>query len=151
MTTKKLTLLAVALAALTTLFAGCEKYDARNIDQLPENAKAFIETNFPADAVSYIYILYVVDGLEKSYHVRLNSDIELDFFTDGTWKEVDCQYAAVPTAIIPTEIANYVTAHFPSNFITQITKTILKRYHVELNNDLELVFSNDGVYIGIDD
>lgn len=148
MTTRKITLILVALMAIT-LTTSCEKQEARTIDQLPQQAKTFINTNFPGDPVTYI--LFNRDLLEKEYDVHLASGVELEFTYEGNWKEVDCHNNAVPAAIIPSAISDYVASYYPTFFITQITKTVMHGIIVELSNDFELVFDKNGNYIRIDD
>ncbi len=38
-----------------------------------------------------------------------------EFDKNGNWDKVDCHHAAVPAAIIPASIANYVKANFPDS------------------------------------
>ena len=58
---------------------------------------------------------------------------------------------AVPAAIIPTAIQQYVTATFPGQIITKIDKERRYGYEIELSNDIELKFNKNGMIIGMDD
>ena len=75
---------------------------------------------------------------------------ELEFRNNGQWIKVDCGMNPLPNGILPANTAKYLTAKFPMNFATHI-KYEHKRYEVELNNDLDLLFDKNGNFIGIDD
>ena len=67
------------------------------------------------------------------------------------WKKVDRErMAAVPTALVPVAIRQYVKANFPNCSVTKIDKERYG-YDVELSNDIELKFSPQGAVIGMDD
>ena len=68
----------------------------------------------------------------------------------GNWKEVDCKQDAIPVGFAPQLIYDYITANFPTNFISKISHNC-HGYDVELNNDLELKFDKNGNFKRIDD
>lgn len=116
-------------------------------EQLPAAAKTFIKQQFPKQAIAYAQ----KDGFVRpTYEARLNDGTEIDFDTKGNWDKVDCKHAAVPTALIPATIANYVRAKFPGTIITKIDKEHYG-YEVELSNDLELKFNKGGKLLKMDD
>ena len=57
---------------------------------------------------------------------------------------------AVPAALIPTAIAQYVKTNFPNNIITKIEKKY-NGYDIELETDLELKFDKSGKFLYADD
>ena len=69
---------------------------------------------------------------------------------DGEWKEVECKYSTVPTAIIPVQIASYVSQNYPDTQIVQIDRD-KRDYEVKLTNRLELTFDLNFNLIDIDD
>lgn len=144
-----------AIGCLSLLLAaGCERQESVTESQLPAASQTFLQQHFTGIAVAYA--TFQVDGLEKKYEVRLANGVEVDFFKNGDWKDVDCgNVQPVPTAIIPTPIATYITTHYPAAYISQIQRETMHldhyRYEVELNNGLDLFFKNDGSFLRIDD
>ena len=77
------------------------------------------------------------------YEVDLTSGAEIDFKSDGDWKEVKAARGkAVPSAIVPAAIAKYVSKNFSGQTIVEISR---KRggYEVELSNGSELKLTED--------
>ena len=136
-----------ALLALT-LSAVCFA-DDRPIpaDQLPAAAKTFIQKAFPEATIAYATI---DRGFKTEYEVRLSDGSKVEFDASGNWKKVDCEYKAVPESVIPAAIGQYVKANFPAVPVIKISKKMMG-YELELQNDLELRFSNDGAFLGMDD
>ena len=57
---------------------------------------------------------------------------------------------AVPAAIVPAAIQQYVSTSFPGTVITKIDKERYG-YDIELSNDIDLKFNYQGAIIGMDD
>ena len=66
---------------------------------------------------------------------------KVEFFKDGTWKEVDCKYSAVPEAVIPEAILRYVKATYPDHKVVKIEKED-RGYEAKLANGMKLEFDN---------
>ncbi|MBR2154968.1 MAG: PepSY-like domain-containing protein [Bacteroidaceae bacterium] len=115
------------------------------VEQLPAAAKAFVQKTFPGKKIIYAEKDY------GKYEARLDDGTEIDFDKKGNWDKVDCHMTAVPAAIIPTAIQQYVTATFPGQIITKIDKERRYGYEIELSNDIELKFNKNGMIIGMDD
>ena len=118
------------------------------VNQLPEAARKFVEATFPGHAISYATV--DVDFAKKSYEVRLDNGVEIDFDNGGTWDKVDCHYSAVPAHLVPATIAEYVKTNFPGTQIVKIDKE-RRGFEVELSNDLDLQFNSKGKLLYIDD
>ena len=84
------------------------------------------------------------------YEVVFTNGSKVEFLKDGEWKEVECKYSTVPTAIIPAQIASYVSQNYPDTQIVQIDRD-KRDYEVKLTNRLELTFDLNFNLIGIDD
>lgn len=59
----------------------------------------------------------------------------------------------VPYSQIPSEIKNYVTAHFPKHSVIQSEidmEGLSKQYEINLNEGIELKFNNKNLIIDID-
>ena len=86
----------------------------------------------------------------KKYEVLLTDRTEIDFDSNGNWTEVDCKKAAVPEALIPVSVREYVKTNFPQEMITKIERG-RSGVEVELANDYSLKFNNKGKFVSMDD
>ena len=145
---KKLLLSILAFTLLLPFTAKADNERPIPPEQLPEAAKTFIKKTFPEIAIVYAEI--ETEGQRTKYEVRLNDGTEIDFNGAGEWDKVDCKYKAVPAALVPEAVAKYVKANFANAFITQIDKEPYG-WDIELNTDLDLMFSADGQFLGMDD
>lgn len=143
---KILSFLILAVTAIQFAFAG----DVVTKDEmkLPLQARNFIKEHFVGSQISYIKI--ETEFMKKKYDVLLTSGTEIDFDNKGNWTDVDCKKAAVPEAIVPAAIREYVKAHFKNEFITQIERKGYG-YEIELNNDLNVLFDKKGNFRKLDD
>lgn len=67
-----------------------------------------------------------------------------------SWMEVDCKKNAVPAALIPASVKDYVKANFPNEIITKIERKSTG-IEVELANDFSLKFNKKGQFVSLDD
>lgn len=122
-----------------------------DVSQLPKETKAFVTQYFPGTDIIYAERDFSKKTGAYEYEVKLSDGTEIDFYSDGKWKEVSCSHAgiAVPSSIIPASIAEYVKNNYPSLCIKEIKK---KRYgyDVELSNDLDIEFDTAGKFLRID-
>lgn len=117
-------------------------------DKIPDAAKNFISSHFPEDQV--IRVEKEVEHTGAEYDVILKSGTEVEFNAAGEWISVDAAYGkAVPAAIVPQQIADYVNANYPSIIINEISKGI-PAWEIELSNGLEISFSSSFEVIRID-
>lgn len=146
---KTLTKIIVALAALFTsaTFVSCKNVII-TVDKLPSAAQSFIKEHFPGSTVSYVK--KDSEFAKSTYEVVFQDGTEVEFDAKGQWDNVDCRKAAVPAALVPAAIAEYVQNNFPGQVIVKIDK---ERYgfEIELLNDLELKFDKNGKMIRVDD
>lgn len=135
---RSLTLVLSALVASSAMiFAGTPIAQS----ELPKAAQTFLTKHFAGDQVRKAEKDQGRRGLE--YEVDLNSGAEIDFMSDGNWKEVKAAKGkAVPAAIVPSAIAKYVSTNFSGQSIVEISR---KRggYEVELSNGSELKLTED--------
>ncbi|MBR6715400.1 MAG: PepSY-like domain-containing protein [Prevotella sp.] len=118
------------------------------VEQLPAAAKTFVQKHFPKAAISYASKDFEFGGTR--FEARLADGTEVDFDNRGNWDKVDCYMQAVPAALIPATIAQYIKANHPGTFVTKIDKERYG-YEIELSNDLDLKFNRNGQLIGFDD
>ena len=123
-------------------FASCDR--TVSVDKLSNEAKQFVAAHFNG-----VEILSVrKDGFK--YDVLLFDGTEIEFKCNGQWKEVDCGMNPLPAGILLPNTAQYLAVKFPMNFPTHV-KYEHRRYEVEMDNDLDLVFDKNGGFMGADD
>ncbi len=145
---KKLISFAVLFAMLGIFTVQADNDRPITVAQLPQKAQQFIKQHFPNEKVSFAK--NERDFLESRYEVVFTNSIKIEFLKNGDWKEVDCKYSAVPEAIIPTQIAQYVTTNYPETKIISIDRD-RRDYEVKLTNGLSLTFDLKFNLIEIDD
>lgn len=109
------------------------------IDNLPKAAQEFLATYFKDLTVAYAVEESKYFGSE--YEVTYTDRTEVEFRADGQWSAVDRKYSAVPAAIVPQQIADYVARNFPGTFLVGIEHTC-REWEVKLNNTIELTFDD---------
>ena len=115
------------------------------VEKLPAAARTFVDTNFPGKKILY------AEKDWNSYECRLDDGTKIEFTAKGDWKQVDRhKMSAVPTALVPAAIKQYVNSNYGNCMITKIDKERYG-YDIELSNDLELKFNRQGALIGMDD
>ncbi len=143
---KKLQLMLMFVFAASLI--SCEKADQpMTSNELPKAAQDFIKQHFPNETIASVLKDY--EGVSYTYDVKFVSRKDLEFDKNGEWLQVDCLNEAVPIAIIPTNIASYVSTQYPQYFIVEIERETYS-YNVELNSGLDLVFDKNGNFKHID-
>ena len=138
---KKIVVILMCVFAMSAVVS-CDR--VVSADKLPAQAKQFVAAHFNG-----IEVLSVrKDGFK--YDVVLFDGTEMEFSHGGQWIEVDCGLNPLPDGVLPANTAKYLTAKFPMNFATHV-KFEHKRYEVELDNDLDLLFDKNGNFMGADD
>ena len=150
---KKILTFAVTLllvVAVTPCSARAIFDDDRPIEykELPEAAKQFIDKHFSKDKVTSVIL--DEDLMSKEYKVIFESGAKVEFKGDGTWEDVKCRYDAVPRALGPDKIADYVKKHYPEAKITEINREH-GEWEVKISGGLELTFNKAYKLIDIDD
>ena len=146
---KTLTKIIVAIAALfaSATFVSCKNVII-TVDKLPSAAQSFIQEHFSGNAVSYVK--KDSEFARSTYEVVFQDGTEVEFDAKGQWDNIDCRRTAVPAALIPAAIAEYVQNSFPGQIIVKIDKERFG-FEIELLNDLELKFDKTGKMIRVDD
>ena len=133
------------LVCLLTISTGVRADDDRPVrfDQLPAKAQAYVKKYFPQEKVALAKM--EKDFFDKKYEVIFANSSKVEFFKDGTWKEVDCKYSTV----IPEAILRYVKATYPDHKVVKIEKED-RGYEAKLANGMKLEFDNKFNLIDID-
>ncbi len=143
---KQLIVLFACIFALNGLAkAGDDKPITMN--ELPQKSQQFIHKFFAKEEISLVKM--EKEMWDKSYEVIFTNGQKVEFDKNGVWKEVDCQYSAVPKGILPEAIQKHVTEKYPNAKILKIEQDS-KKIEVELDNKLELKFNHNNQLIGID-
>ncbi len=144
---KVLSVLVLALAAVQFAFAG--DVITQDTKRLPMAARNFINQYFAKQQVSRIKIETGMLG-SKKYEVSLANRTEIDFEGNGNWTKVDCDKTAVPEALVPVSVREYVKTNFPQEVIVKIERE-RSGMEVELGNDYSLKFNSKGKFVSMDD
>lgn len=115
---------------------------------LPEAITAFVKQYFPNATIVRAQPDQEYQGLE--YDVYLNDGTEIDFDANNQWDKVECRASAVPAALIPQAIANYVKNNYRGTAIVKIDKDAYG-YDIGLSNGLDVEFDHNGNFLRVDD
>ena len=137
-----------ALLVLTTCFTACAKEKVIPYLEMPLPAQRLIEAHFSKADVSLV--MMDRELLRTEYEVRLNDGTKVEFDGDGELTKIDCGAKAVPEALIPELVRQYVKANFPNAFITEWGKDD-RGWKAELSNGLDLEFNSKYEFLRIDD
>lgn len=144
---KRLLLLAVfALAGLTAIRATAGDTPVQ-VAQMPAASQNFIKKYFSDIQVDRAV---VSDREPRKYEVRFVNGTEIEFDARGEWMEIECEHRAVPKAIVPQKLLDYVAKNHPGRQIVAIKRN-MRGYKLELDNDLDLKFDRDYRLIKISD
>lgn len=142
-----LSIIATVAMAFTSLFSN-DRERVIEYNNLPQNAKTFVEKHFKNSPVSYVMEDKELTG--TTYQLRFENGDEIEFKGNGEWEEIECKTTGVPESAIPSGIGKYVGKKHSANKIIKIKKE-RNTYEVELNNDLELVFNSKEEILRYDD
>ena len=145
---KKIFLVAFTLFVALSNVKADERDRLITKEQLPAAAQSLLTTHF-----SNLKISLVKEDREfisRNYEVIFTDGTKVEFTRNGEWKELDCRKDAVPAALIPADIKNFVTERYPDAKILQIDRDN-NDYEIKLSNKLELTFDKKFNIIDIDD
>lgn len=116
--------------------------------ELPQEVQTFVKQNFANSTITLAQKEWGLFGSE--YDVTLNDGTIISFDRKKEWEKVSSATAPIPTAIVPSPIANHINTSFPGVSIKKIEKDD-NGYEVELANGLELKFNQQGALMEMDD
>lgn len=118
----------------------------KDMSRLPEKIEAFIGKHFPDNNI--ISVKEVLFGDDKSFEIELEGGVVLRFDNSDKLVEIESE-SKISDSLIPEKIAEYISTHYPSNFI--------KKWAIEedsqviiLDNGKELKFELNGDIINED-
>ncbi len=130
-------ILTVVLVALATVFSS-SAFAGTTIDksELPQASQEFIAKYFANAQIKKVEKDNGRRGTE--YEVDFTNGAEVEFMTDGTWKDVKAAKGdVVPSDLVPEAIAKYVEANYSGKTIVEISR-LRGGYEIELSNGTEL-------------
>lgn len=144
---KKILLSALAIATLAVTPTMAEDV-AITAQKLPQAAQSFLKAHYPQNKV--LSAMHDRDVTDNDYTVYLEDGTKIEFDGSGKWESVKNHNGKIPAGVVPAEIQNYIATHYQSLGIEKIER---KRYgyEVELTNDLDMKFSLNGKFLGLDD
>lgn len=129
------TLICMFTMCATVALADNDKVIA--VTQLPQTSQQFIKKYFASSKVAVAKM--ETEFLSKKYEVIFANGNKIDFDSKGNWEEIDCEASSVPSAVVPTQILQYVKTNYSGAKIIKIEKD-RKGYEVKLSNRMELEF-----------
>lgn len=109
--------------------------------ELPKPAQEFLKKYFSNTTVTTAQ--KDAEHGEKGYEVKLKDGTEVEFWKDGSYREVDGDDKPIPTGFIPASVKDYVAKNYPNEKITHIDWGH-KDLDVDLTNDIDLEFTREG-------
>ena len=62
------------------------------------------------------------DTFDREYRITLDNGVQIEFNRHGQWESVRCCTGAVPDAIVPRQILEFVVEQYPGSHITEIER-----------------------------
>ncbi|PWB26398.1 PepSY-like domain-containing protein [Flavobacterium sp. HTF] len=114
------------------------------VTELPQPAQDFLKKHFSNSEIAVVK--KDAEHGEKGYEVKLKDGTEVEFWKDGSYREVDGGDKPIPTAFIPAAVKDYVAKNYPNEKITHIDYGH-KDLDVDLTNKIDLEFTKEGKFI----
>lgn len=111
------------------------------VTELPQPAQEFLKKHFSNTSIDVVK--KDAEHGEKGYEVKLKDGTEVEFWKDGSYREVDGGDKPIPTAFIPQSVKDYVAKNHPNEKITHIDYGH-KDLDVDLTNKIDLEFTKEG-------
>jgi len=131
---------------LAVFFISCDKESLIAENELPSEITTYLNTHFPSTHV--IQIIKDKDGFEVTYEINLEGGFYLEFNKKKQITDIEGTQK-LPDSVIPSKIREYTSTNYPSKDIIGWEKDSYNQ-QVKLNNGLELLFSQSGEFLRID-
>lgn len=151
----KKVLFALTLILASFVVISCsddDKNDDTRIEyaDVPQKAKEFLNKHFAAGESTQIdetEILYVEHDKDGTYDVVFKNRMEIEFYSNGVWKEIDLNGNTLPESVaflIPTKALSYISTKYPNKEIEDIEKkgqqSETQDFEIELRGDIDVLF-----------
>lgn len=111
------------------------------VTALPQKSRAFINSTFPGVQI------WKVERDGGKFEVKLSNGVDIDFYMNGDWKDIDGEWVTIPFSVLPPSVANTVKQTYPQAAIIEAEKE-WGNYKIKLNNFMELYITANGQLIG---
>lgn len=139
---KKMRITVFALIGLMTKSLACKANENMVFaENLPTDAKVFVQQNFPRLSVAYAEMKATRQG--TVYEVSLNDGTEVVFSQNGTWGMIDRKLEAVPASLMPASLSLFVKSQFADATVVRLDRTD-SGYVAALSNGVSLKFDHEG-------
>lgn len=119
-----------------------------SVDDLPKPARELLNEHFKDKQIALVQ--KDKDGLRTNYDIVFSDGMKMEFDSKGEWTEIDGKPQAVPAAMVPKAIADYVAKTYPGARIQQIDRD-RRGYEIELSNGLDVKFNKKLKVVSVDD
>ena len=107
------------------------------VTALPQQSRAFINSTFPGVQI------WKVERDGGKFEVKLSNGVDIDFYMNGDWKDIDGEWVTIPFSVLPASVANTVKQTYPQAAIIKVEKE-WGNYKIKLNNFMELYITASG-------
>ena len=111
------------------------------VTALPQKSRAFINSTFPGVQI------WKVERDGGKFEVKLSNGVDIDFYMNGDWKDIDGGWVTIPFSVLPAAVANTVKQTYPQAAIIKVEKE-WGNYKIKLNNFMELYITASGQLVG---
>ena len=111
------------------------------VTALPQKSRAFINSTFPGVQI------WKVERDGGKFEVKLSNGVDIDFYMNGDWKDIDGEWVTIPFSVLPASVANTVKQTYPQAAIIKLEKE-WGNYKIKLNNFMELYITANGQLVG---
>lgn len=139
----KSTLIALALTLFISFSALAQ--NRISVNALPKPAQTFLSKYF--DKVKIQKVEKDFDDGKIKYEVKLSGNTEIDFDSNGNWKEIS---GKIPAHIIPAEITQSVKYDYKNKRIVKIEREHHGGYEIELANGMDITYDKNFNVIHLD-
>lgn len=144
---KQILLTAVFFVAFTGFSFG-----QTDMNELPQNARDFINEHFSAETVEEVDVKDGIEGLfnDEMYEVEFANGIEVEFDENGEMTEMESDNGIpLPMSALPERIRTYIEATYPDAQVKEYEKDDDEQ-EVELMDGTELEFDEFGEFTELD-
>ena len=140
---KKMKITVFALIGLLTKSMACNANEKMVFaENLPTDAKVFVQHNFPRLSIAYAERKATREG--TVYEVSLNDGTEVEFSQNGAWGMIDCKWETVPASLMPASLSSFVKSQFADAKVVRLDRTN-NGYVAALSNGMSLKFDHEGM------
>ena len=135
------------IALMAIMFCSCSDVNVAP-GEVPGQIQIFVQQNFPGQNITFAQKDWSFFAYE--YDVTLADGTHIEFNRNNEWTKIESVASGVPVALLPAPIATYLNTNNPGVAIKKIDIDN-GEIEVELANDLELKFNEQGALMEMDD